>query len=591
MATITKDQLQNLIKNRPEGVTVTELLKGLEQRGHTIQGIEKPRDTLQTIQGRTEKQEDSIQSEGQGFLSSVGDFILPGVETFGEAIGQTAFNVLGDFGIIPEKEQLDTLVEEGSITPEEFAEATGANIDPQEVVASAALTGMNIVLPGVGGKLASGVARVGKGVTAKTGSNILGKAAGGATAIGGESLIGGAFAGAGAAEERGDVRDIINSAIAGGTIGALFPVGKTVTGKGFGVFGGASKRALSVLSGRSVPVINTALSRPKQAAEGLKKGSEVLLEVAKDASKTINSMRQQMQKNFNQGMQRVFKQLGDRQFNNTKISLREKTNEILEDFAVTPKKNKISPNSFSESAITKSGERSNVIDAFNTIHTWKDWTAPGIIKLRQRLGALRNFESGKETRSSSVIGKLYYEVNKQLEREAKDIQSTEPKIAKALRSLRIVDEEFESRNDFLKTIEKILGNAENDTASRLQMASRLAALFNRNKENARRFIKQLEVESNTDILGRTAGAQLTEDVTKGVDLFTNMIRVTGIPDFVARRTITIGRAVQILDRMGDVLGRFNGLQDSIKFNIIRELSDQEQTADTERAQESRRRAR
>ena len=154
---------------------------------------------------------------------------------------------------------------------------------------------------------------------------------------------------------------------------------------------------------------------------------------------------------------------------------------------------------FSKSPIVKAGERANVQEVFKTISTWDDFSAKGMQDLAERVGALRNFESGVKTESSAIISKIYNKIA-----GTGGVKGLIPKMYPELAKLRT---NYAMNRKVLDEIGNVLSESKNNPVAIQSSITRLSNLFKTDRETYLNVIKQLGERSGVDWLSLLAGTE------------------------------------------------------------------------------------
>lgn len=301
----------------------------------------------------------------------------------------------------------------------------------------------------------------------------------------------GAVQAAGESMARGsDVQDVAKDALIGGATGAGAGAAFNLLGKGISyVAGKTAPTALSFTSGVPKNAIQQATANPAVAKEGL--GMSVG-QVRDKAVTVLQGLHNDLGKEFKQGLALIS---DIAPVDNTAAEkLVANAQSIAKKFNVF---STASPDGlvadFSKSAIVKGGEETAVQKTLQTISTWDDFSAKGLEELAQRVGALRNFESGAQTKSSAIVGEIYNSVNNV-------IKTAHPELA-ALRT------NYANNRKVLDEISNVL-SASKDQPTQIQASvSRLNALFKDNKDEYVNAIRQLSQRSGVDFLSLLAGGE------------------------------------------------------------------------------------
>jgi hypothetical protein len=318
------------------------------------------------------------------------------------------------------------------------------------------------------------------GAPAALGKTALQYGALGAAQAGGESLSRG-----------NDAGTVVVDAAKGGAIG-------TVTGGAFNLLGKAinavaskaGPSALSFTSGVPKNAIEQAASNPNIAKTGLKMSVD---EVRHQAVGALQSLHNDLGQEFQQGLTEVGTDIAAGA-ENIGQKLTSSAQSIAKEFKVntTPGASGLSAD-LSSSAIVKGGEVNAVKKALQTVSTWGDFSPQGMQTLAERVGALRNFESGATTKSSAVVGKLYNSVNDA-------IKETYPQLS-TLRT------NYATNRKVLDGISNVLSADKTKPVQVQGAVSRLDTLFKDNKDEYVNAIRQLSQRSGVDFLSLLAGGE------------------------------------------------------------------------------------
>lgn len=353
---------------------------------------------------------------------------------------------------------------------------------PKEVLGSAIQTG-SLLIPGAG---SSGLAsRVGMGAAAGYGMDVGSKLQEGKTAL--------------EAAKPG-----IGTAIGGGlpVAGSLFNLTKK-----------AIPATLSFTSGVPKKAIETAMESPAAAKIG-RTGTNVE-GIRQKASESLKTLYKDLGDEFGKGLDEITSKTGqtkggviydEKGFLKSGNKLRERlvrsTRDFAREFRISMKKGDGGLQvDFSKSPIVKGGEKANVQEAMNTISKWDDWSARGMQDLAERIGALRNFESGSKTESSAILGKIYNRLTSSGEKGAKGI------IGEFYPELSNLRTKYAGNRKMLDTIDDIIQTGKDNPRAVQSSISRLSNIFKEDKETYLNVIRELSKRSDTDILGMLAGTE------------------------------------------------------------------------------------
>lgn len=321
-----------------------------------------------------------------------------------------------------------------------------------------------------------------------------------------------ALAGGGAALAKGNtLPQASGEALKSGAIGAGLGAGFNLLGKGISAVGNKlAPTSLSFTSGVPKKAIEQSLENPNMAKQGLKMSVE---QVREKASESLKGLRKDLSSEFEGGLDKVISETGQtkggmtynqkgfmRSSNAMRKNLVENTKAFARQFRLSTK---TTPEGltidFSKSPIVKPGEKNAVQEAFSTINGWKDFSAKGTQDLAERIGALRNFESGAKTESSVIISKIYNKIagtggSKGI------ISEFYPKLAE-LRT------NFSVNKRILDNIGNIIGEGAKKPTQIQAAVSRLDNIFAENKDEYINIIKQLGEKSGVDYLSLLSGGE------------------------------------------------------------------------------------
>lgn len=307
--------------------------------------------------------------------------------------------------------------------------------------------------------------------------------------------------GAAAAEGKSNA-EIATSALQGGAIGGALGGVFNLAGKGLAK-GGAP--LLSFTSGVPKTAIEQAAANPTAAKVGTKVSVE---KIRNQAAKSLSSLQRDLGREFEQGLKTIKSSTGqtkagmtfnDKGFiksaNKMQTSLTEFARDFAREFRLGTKKTPKGINiDFSKSPIVKGGEKTAVQEAFTTISTWKDFSAKGMQDLAERIGALRNFESGAKTESSAIVGRIYNKIAQKM-------------IPEAYPELATLRTNFATNKKVLDEISNVL-SADKRTPVQIQSSiTRLSNLYKEDKEAYVRAIGELSRRSGVDYLSLVAGTE------------------------------------------------------------------------------------
>lgn len=420
--------------------------------------------------GFIEKAADAVKASPLGFVAPLGEAIGRSVYSIGEAVQQRSF------------------------APIEMAAKQNSD-DYSRIVGSAAAS---VALPA---SLAVAAPAGVLGAAAQYGGF-------GAVQAGAESLAQG-----------NDTGQATIDAAKGGAFGA--GAGTVFNLLGRLVTWGAGKTApttLSFTSGVPKEAIEANLKNPQVAKQGL---TMSVAEVRDKAVGSLQSLYNDLGSEFETGLKEIvstsgqtkagmtFKQAGQGQaadFLKSASAMRDRLTDYGREFArefrlstkATPEGIQIG---FDLSPITKPGEQRAVQDTFKTISTWKDFSAKGLQDLAERIGSLRNFESGAKTESSAIVSKIYNKIT------GAGGQADHGLISKYYPELHQLRTNYAQNRKTLDEIGSVLSFDKKDPKAVQGAITRLDNIFKENRDTYLNIIKQLGERSGVDYLSLLAGGE------------------------------------------------------------------------------------
>lgn len=321
---------------------------------------------------------------------------------------------------------------------------------------------------------------------------------------------------------------------------------------------------LEFTSGVPKEAIKQASENPNVAKQGLKMNVN---EVRTQAETALTSLQHDLNSELDQGLQTVAQtaQIPPNVHqipNKILANIKGFTNKLGIDFTATPKG---IVTDFSKSAIVQPGEKSAVEEAIKTVSSWTDFSPNGIVKLSQRIGALRNFDSSGVTRSSAIVGKIYGAIND-------NIAQIYPEVSK-LRT------NYANNQEVLTTISDVLNATKDKIGSQQSAVTKLDNIFKENRDLYINAIRELSKRSGTDFISLLAGGEFQKILpgyirgiggaaTVGVASYFNPWSLLLSPLFsprgvgvIARNASSVGKTASTLVRsattkiVGDAVGQ------------------------------------
>ena len=330
----------------------------------------------------------------------------------------------------------------------------------------------------------------------KAGTTALGAAAPVSKTFLGSAAQFGALSGAVAAGQslsQGDpLQTTVQKMLTAGGVGAATGGAFNLLGKAISYVGDKTSPAvLSFTSGVPKAAIEKAAENPEVSRQGTGMSVE---EIRNMAVNSHSQLSQELGTEFSNGL----KALTDRNpiaplgAENIPKILNDYADKLAAEFKVGLQDTAEGPAlDFSKSAIVKGGEQNTIKEAIQTLRTWDDFSPSGMQDLAARMGALRNFESGAQTRSSAIIGKIYDKI------AGDNGKGIIPHYYPELAGLR---KSYSETKGVLDEIGNVL-NASGDKPTQIQASvSRLSNLFKEDKETYMNAIRQLADRSGVDYL-------------------------------------------------------------------------------------------
>ena len=293
----------------------------------------------------------------------------------------------------------------------------------------------------------------------------------------------------------------------GTVVGGALPI----AGVGLNLAKKALPATLSFTSGVPQKAINKAIESPEAAKMG-RTGMNVE-EITAKSTDSLKKLYSNLSDDFSKGLEGITSKTGQTKSgviydekgflkgsNAIKDRLVRSTRDFAREFRISMKKG---PEGmavdFSKSPIVKGGEKTNIQEAMNTISSWNDWSAKGMQDLAERIGALRNFESGAKTESSAILGKMYHRLTASADKKG-IIGEFYPELAQ-LRT------KYSLNRGVLDDINDVLTKGKDNPKAVQGAVTRLSNVFKDDKETYINVVRELSDRSGVDILGLLAGTE------------------------------------------------------------------------------------
>lgn len=284
---------------------------------------------------------------------------------------------------------------------------TPENIDSLKKAAKAGVD-IGLLLSGGGATKATAVTGLKEGVIqgakvgAKTGA-IVGGAGGASTALDEGATLGSTLANT----AMGTAGGAVLGGTLGGVTGAVPPIAKSIkTGvQKTGQYANSRvPKLLSIFTGESDDVINSALKNPKIADLGIKGGDEALRRAVQIGSESSIKAKSTFVKAHSEAFQKLAGENAGKLLKNKKVLY-----DFVDDLSKQGVKIKNGKLDFSTSKIVANpGEIGKINAAYKAVQGWKDWSLQGGNELKQLVGQLTKFATEQGgTSKSPFLGKFY----------------------------------------------------------------------------------------------------------------------------------------------------------------------------------------
>jgi len=292
-----------------------------------------------------------------------------------------------------------------------------------------------------------------------------------------------------------------------GALGAIFPLGfagaaaaaKPLT-KGLGKFSAA---ALGKATGTSADTIIESFKNPnvvKFAREAGKDVASFTDDIFESVKSGLNQLVRNRAKAYQSQLSKI--KLNKTQLDDLTRGVRNKATDLLEQFDITvvPPGQRLEGNilDFSNSTIIKGQDA--VERAFNDVMRWTDNSPVGLDKLKRRLYA---FE-GQLTRENKQAKLIIKDLARSVDQGLKDTVKGYEKMTRGWRQA------TETINDIEKTLS--IG----DKKAKETGLKKILAALRTNNEQRKEMLKLLDPTGKKDIIGKVAGAQLSERASRGL---------------------------------------------------------------------------
>lgn len=318
-------------------------------------------------------------------------------------------------------------------------------------------------------------------------------------------------------------------------IGAGAEVAFPLAGKVIGYGGNVLKGLAGLVSGKGSDVIEQVIKTPQAALEG---GTAPAIEGLKETATAIRDGVKLVQKNAGTSFEEATKEY-------TKPLSKKAFKEVTDGFF-----REIDESTFIDSS--KIDKLQKVVD------TWDDYSPQGINKLGSKIS---KFYSGSA--SSADVDRVVSGLNRTIRGW---VGKQVPEIAEA-------NAKYADKMDLLEQMEAIFRTrgSVDDRLGMQKTAEAISRLFNANKDIAREGVEELEKELGINVIGREAGRQLVDGVTRSQgaigDVVTGVAKALIPPKLILQVAARTGMAKQAIE------SRLNTIEPIARATVIEVLTD------------------
>lgn len=304
-------------------------------------------------------------------------------------------------------------------------------------------------------------------------------------------------------------------------IGAGTEIAFPVVGKAVGYGGNVLKGLAGLVSGKGSDVIEQIIKTPRAALEG---GNTPAVQGLKETATAIREGVKQVQKNAGQAFEEATKGYTQPL---SKKAFKETVNNFFEEV---------------DSSTFIAPEKLNKLKV--VVDTWDDYSPQGLNKLGSKIS---KFYSGSD--SAMDIDRVVSGLNRTIRGW---VGEQVPEILEA-------NAKYADKMDLLEQMEAIFRTkgSVDDRLGMQKTAESVARLFNANRDIAREGVEELEKELGINVLGREAGRQLVDGVSRSQsaigDAATGIARAIIPPQLLLQVTARTGLAKEAIESKLDVL--------------------------------------
>lgn len=304
-----------------------------------------------------------------------------------------------------------------------------------------------------------------------------------------------------AAQTNGDKTQTITSTVLGG----MFPIGGAVLTKALPLMGDISASILGNMIGKEPQHIKLAFQNPIEVGKAITAGA-IPLEIRQRAVSALKSFDAAVKETFAKGLDvlqgKTPSHFAPGKYNASRQIMKNDLQNSMTGMPQTFRDFKVSvldkgaTLNFDKmnSSIVKSGERSNVEMAWDTIRNQTDFSPSGVQATASRLYALRRF--GDNNESSALVNSMY-------SRYLSSIKTVYPELAK-LRT------EYGIQQDIINGVDEVIKSTKKDIPDPTAVTGavrKLSNLFNEDGEAYLNAIKLLEKKTGVNLLKDLAASE------------------------------------------------------------------------------------
>lgn len=318
-------------------------------------------------------------------------------------------------------------------------------------------------------------------------------------------------------------------------IGAAVEIASPVAGRAINYGGSVLKGLAGLVSGKGGDVIEQVIKTPRAALEG---GNAVGTEGLRQTATSIREGVKTLQRNAGQTFEELTK-------DHTEQLSKENFTKVVDDFfRGVDEDNLIKPQGLDELK--------------QVVSKWDDYSAQGVNKLASKLSKFY-----KGTVANQDIDAIISRLNRTVRNW---VGEQVPDIAEANRL-------YADKMDLIEQMDAIfrLRGSVDDRLGMQKTAEAVSRLFNANKDFAREGVEELEKELGINILGREAGRQLVDGVTRSQGAIGDA--VTGVAKAIIPPRLVLNIAAGTGIAKEAIEARINTIAPAARSAVIEVLTD------------------